>query len=80
MHYWRNRRRYLTGKPQEKLFATKIRRQQGQKLPTHYMLNNNVQDPNRNKPKEFPHIWKSRPYYQQSINDVTLEVKGARIN
>jgi len=31
------------------LFATKIRRQQGsQQLPTHYMLNNHVQNPDRN--------------------------------
>jgi hypothetical protein len=30
--------------------------------------------------KEFPHIWKSRDYYQQSKKDVTLEVKVARID
>ena len=30
--------------------------------------------------KEFPHIWKSKAYYQQSKKDVTLEVKVARIS
>jgi hypothetical protein len=30
--------------------------------------------------KEFPHIWKSKIYYQQSKKDVTLEVKVAKIN
>jgi hypothetical protein len=32
------------------------------------------------KPKESPHTWKSRAYYQQSKKDVTLEVKLSRIN
>jgi len=32
------------------------------------------------KLKEFPHICKSRAYYQQSKKDVTLEVKVATIS
>jgi len=30
--------------------------------------------------KEIPNSWQSRTYYQQSKNNVTLEVKATRIN
>jgi hypothetical protein len=30
--------------------------------------------------EEFPHIWNSRTYYQQTKKDVTLEIKGAQLN
>jgi hypothetical protein len=39
-----------------KLFAIKIRRQQrSQKLPTHYVNNNHVPDPNRNNSQKNLH-------------------------
>jgi len=39
------------------LFATKIGRQQGsQRLPTHYVFNNRVQDPTRNNRRISTHL------------------------
>jgi len=42
----------------DNLFATKIGREQGsQKLPTHYMHNNNAQNPNRNNSRKNFHTF-----------------------
>jgi len=44
------------------------------------MLNNHVQNPNRNNSQKNIHTFGRAVYYQQSKKDVTLEVKVAKIN
>jgi hypothetical protein len=64
------------------LFAAKTGRQQGsQKLPTHYMLNNHVQNFNRNNSQKNFHTF-GRPELtiSRAKKDVTLEINVTRIN
>jgi hypothetical protein len=64
------------------LFDTKIRRQQGsQKLATHYMLNDHVENTNRNnRQKKISTHLEEQSLIPAEQKNVTVKVNVAKIN